>query len=283
MSALLLDGRAAADAILAQLKPKVAKRNPVLAIVQVGDDPASSSYVKQKLNSCAQIGMLSEHRHLPADASEDDLRRTVEELNANDAITGFIVQLPLPGHLAHFESWVRDAILPEKDIDGFGAWNTGRMLRSKEDEIMPPATPAGIVALLEHYKIPLAGKHVVIVGRSATVGKPLAVMLLHRDATVTVCHSKTLNLHTFTTQADILVVAVGKPKMITAEMVKNGAVVVDVGINRIGEKLVGDTDFDGIRSIASAITPVPGGVGPMTVAALIANCVRAKELQQGEL
>jgi methylenetetrahydrofolate dehydrogenase (NADP+)/methenyltetrahydrofolate cyclohydrolase len=175
------------------------------------------------------------------------------------------------------------AIDPKKDVDGFGAYNLGKMFLSKDFEHLPPATPSGIVTLLTHYNIPIVGKHAVIVGRSNIVGKPLAMMLLNRDATVTICHSKTKNLKELTLQADILVAAVGSPDIITADMVKPGAVVIDVGTSRNAEgKIAGDVDFDAVQTIASAITPVPGGVGPMTVASLIRNCVRAKERQQGD-
>lgn len=279
MPATLLSGREAADAILSDLKPKIAKLDPKLVVVQVGDDPGSSSYIKQKIKSCAEVGMRSAHRHLDADTSLSDLLKTVAELNADPDVTGFIVQLPLPKHLSDHVPEVIRAIDPKKDVDGFGAYNLGKMFLSTEFEHLPPATPAGIIMLLEHYKIRIEGKHAVIVGRSNIVGKPLSMMLLNRDATVTVCHSKTKELSAITKQADILIAAVGKPKMITAEMVKKGTVVIDVGTSRIDGKLTGDVDFDAVQKIASAITPVPGGVGPMTVCSLIKNCVRAKERQ----
>jgi methylenetetrahydrofolate dehydrogenase (NADP+) / methenyltetrahydrofolate cyclohydrolase len=195
-------------------------------------------------------------------------------------VTGFIVQLPLPDQLQKHVPQIIRAIDPKKDVDGFGAYNLGKLLLSRDFEHLPPATPSGIVMLLEHFKIPVEGKHVVIVGRSNIVGKPLALMLLNRDATVTICHSKTTNLAEQTRQADILVAAVGKANLITAAMVKEGAVVIDVGMNRSSGKLCGDVDFDSVEKKASAITPVPGGVGPMTVASLLRNCVRAKERQQ---
>ncbi|MFA7682025.1 MAG: bifunctional 5,10-methylenetetrahydrofolate dehydrogenase/5,10-methenyltetrahydrofolate cyclohydrolase, partial [Candidatus Peribacteraceae bacterium] len=204
---------------------------------------------------------------------------TVDELNADADVSGFIVQLPLPAHLEKYVPQVIRAIDPHKDVDGFHAYNLGKMFLSKEFEHLPPATPSGIIALLEHYAIPVEGKHAVIVGRSNTVGKPIAIMLLNRSATVTVCHRHTQDLPFFTKQADILIVAVGKHNLITADMVKPGAVVIDVGMNRTEEGLKGDVDFEAVKEIASAITPVPGGVGPMTVASLIQNCVRAKERQ----
>ncbi|TSC98012.1 MAG: methylenetetrahydrofolate dehydrogenase (NADP+) / methenyltetrahydrofolate cyclohydrolase [Candidatus Peregrinibacteria bacterium Greene1014_49] len=279
MSALLLSGRSASAKILADLKPKIAKLNPKLVVVQVGDDPGSSSYIKQKIKSCTEVGMRSQHRHLQAATSLSDLLKLVADLNADPDVTGFIVQLPLPEHLqSHVPDIIR-AIDPKKDVDGFGAYNLGKVFLSKDFEHLPPATPAGIIMLLEHYKIPVASKHAVIVGRSNIVGKPLAIMLLNRDATVTVCHSKTKDLAAMSRHADILIAAIGKPKFITKDMVKPGAVVIDVGTSRVDGKLTGDVDFVAIQEIASAITPVPGGIGPMTVASLIKNCVQAKERQ----
>lgn len=279
MSALLLSGRDASAKILGDLKPKIVKLNPKLVVVQVGDDPGSASYIKQKIKSCTEVGMRSEHRHLDSAISLSDLLKIIAELNADSDVTGFIVQLPLPDQLQPHVPEIIRAIDPKKDVDGFGAYNLGKVFLSKEFEHLPPATPAGIVMLLEHYKISAAGKHAVIVGRSNIVGKPLAVMLLNRDATVTVCHSKTKDLSAITMQADILIAAIGKPKFVTKDMVKPGAVVIDVGTSRVDGKLTGDVDFDAIEKIASAITPVPGGVGPMTVCSLIKNCVQAKERQ----
>ena len=279
MSTLFLDGRTASQALLESLKPKVKELDPKLVIVQVGEDPASASYIRQKEKSCEKVGMRSEHKHLPAETSFDELMKIIEELNADDDVTGFIVQLPLPDHLKENVPQVIRAIDPKKDVDGFGAYNLGKMFLSKEFEHLPPATPSGIIALLEHYKIDVAGKNAVVLGRSNIVGKPLAVMLLNRNATVTVCHSRTDDITKYTQAADILVAAVGKPKMVTADMVKEGAVVIDVGMSRTDEGLVGDVDFEAVKEKASAITPVPGGVGPMTVASLIRNCVRAKERQ----
>ena len=279
MSTLFLDGRTASQALLESLKPKVKELDPKLVIVQVGEDPASASYIRQKEKSCEKVGMRSEHKHLPAETSLEDLMKIIDELNSDGDVTGFIVQLPLPDHLQKHVPQVIRAIDPKKDVDGFGAYNMGKMFLSKEFEHLPPATPSGIIALLEHYKIDVAGRHAVILGRSNIVGKPLAVMLLNRNATVTVCHSKTDDITRHAQTADILVAAVGKPKMVTADMVKEGAVVIDVGMSRTDEGLVGDVDFEAVKEKASAITPVPGGVGPMTVASLIRNCVRAKERQ----
>lgn len=282
MSTLILSGREAADALLASLKPKIAKLNPKLVVVQVGDDPGSTSYIKQKMKSCEAVGLRHEHKHLESSIKVDQLFALIEELNADDDVTGFIVQLPLLEHLQSSVPEVIKAIDPKKDVDGFGAYNLGKTFLSTEFEHLPPATPAGVVVLLEHYKIDVKGKHAVIVGRSNIVGKPLAIMLLNRDATVTVCHSKTKDLASITKQADILIAATGKAKMITKDFVKPGAVVIDVGVSRVDGKLVGDVDFDEVSKIASAITPVPGGVGPMTVASLIRNVVRAKERQTND-
>lgn len=279
MPATLLDGRKAADALLASLKPKIEELDPKLVIVQVGEDPASASYIKQKVKSCEAVGMRHEHKHLAADISLDDLLNVVHELNDDADVSGFIVQMPLPKQLSPHVPQILREIDPKKDCDGFTAYNLGKTFLSTEFEHLPPATPAGIITLLEHYKIDVAGKHVVIVGRSNIVGKPLAVMLLNRDATVTVCHSKTADLTSHTQKADILIAAVGKAKMITADMVKEGAVVVDVGITKTAEGLFGDVDFEAVKEKVSAITPVPGGVGPMTVSSLIRNCVRTKERQ----
>ncbi|MDD4287281.1 MAG: bifunctional 5,10-methylenetetrahydrofolate dehydrogenase/5,10-methenyltetrahydrofolate cyclohydrolase [Candidatus Peribacteraceae bacterium] len=279
MPAQILSGREAADALLATLKPKVKKLDPKLVVVQVGNDPASASYIKQKFKSCEAVSMRSSHIHLPEETKLETLMDIVMKLNGDPDVTGFIVQVPLPPSLqSHIPEIVR-AIDPKKDIDGFGAYNLGKMFLSVEFEHLPPATPGGIVVLLEHYKIPVKGRHVVVVGRSNTVGKPIAVMLLNRDATVTVCHHHTKNLAALTRQADILIVAVGKAGLITGDMVKEGVVVIDVGMNKTEKGLVGDCDFDSVAAKASAITPVPGGVGPMTVASLIRNCVRAKERQ----
>jgi len=279
MPAQILSGKEAAQALLSELEPKVKELDPKLVVVQVGDNPASASYIKQKLKSCEKISMRCEHKHLPEETTLEELMNIIEQLNTDSDVTGFIVQLPFPKHLEGHEPDVIKAIDPKKDVDGFGAYNLGKMLLSKEFEHLPPATPSGIIRLLEHYQIPVEGKHAVVVGRSNIVGKPIAIMLLNRSATVTVCHSKTEDLPSITKQADILICAVGKPKMITKDMVKQGAVVIDVGVNRTDEGLVGDVDFEEVKEIASAITPVPGGVGPMTVASLIRNCVRAKERQ----
>lgn len=281
MSALLLSGRPVADALLERLKPEVKKLDPKLVVVQVGEDPASASYINQKLKSCTAIGMRHEHMHLKDSTTLPELMKLIDDLNKDANVTGFIVQLPLPKQLQPHVPDVIRAIDPKKDIDGFGAYNIGKMFLSVEFEHLPPATPSGVIEMLSYYKIPIEGKHVVVVGRSNIVGKPLAVMLLNRGATVTVCHSKTKNLAELTRQADILCAAVGSPKMITKDMVKPGVVIIDIGVSRVDGKLCGDADFENLQETASAITPVPGGVGPLTVASLIRNCVTAKK-RQGE-
>ncbi|HCI03797.1 MAG: bifunctional 5,10-methylenetetrahydrofolate dehydrogenase/5,10-methenyltetrahydrofolate cyclohydrolase [Candidatus Peribacteraceae bacterium] len=279
MSATILSGREAADALLNELKPKVKKLDPKLVIVQVGEDPASGSYIKQKFISCEKVGLRSEHKHMPESTSLEELLKVIDDLNNDNDVSGFIVQVPLPDHLNDKIPQITRAVDPSKDADGFGAYNLGKMFLSTEYEHLPPATPSGIIRMLEHYKIPIEGKHAVVVGRSNIVGKPIAIMLLNRGATVSVCHSKTPDIGSITSQADILIAAVGKPKLITADMVKDGVVVIDVGVNRTDDGLCGDVDFEEIEKKASAITPVPGGVGPMTVASLIRNCVNAKERQ----
>ena len=279
MSALLLAGRPVADAILERLKPEVKALNPKLVVVQVGDDPASASYINQKLKSCEAVGMRHEHKHLPNATTLKELMSLIDDLNADADVTGFIVQLPLPKQLNSHVPDVIKAIDPKKDIDGFGAYNLGKMFLSTEFEHLPPATPSGVIEMLNYYNIDIEGKHAVVIGRSNIVGKPLSVMLLNRGATVTICHSKTKNLAEITRQADILCSAIGKPKMITKEMVKEGAVVIDIGVSHVDGKLQGDVDFEKVKYIASAITPVPGGVGPLTVASLIRNCVTAKQRQ----
>lgn len=278
-TAHILSGRDSADALLATLREQVKKLDPKLVVVQVGEDPASASYIKQKLKSCEAVGMRSEHIHLPADIEREELLETIDTLNNDADVTGFIVQLPLPKHLQGSVSEVIDRIRPDKDVDGFGVLNTGRLFLDAGAAPLLPATPSGVMLMLKHYNIDVAGKHAVILGRSNIVGKPMALLLLQAGATVTICHSKTQNLSQHTKMADILVAAIGKAKFVTTDMLKPGAIVIDVGMNRLDGKLCGDTDYDALLPIVSAITPVPGGVGPMTVAALINNCVRAKELQ----
>ena len=283
MSSTLLSGRPVADALLESLKIDVKKLNPKLVVVQVGNDPASASYIRQKLKSCETVGLRHEHKHLDESINLSDLLSVIDSLNKDPDVTGFIVQLPLPEKLQKSVPEIIRAIDPSKDIDGFGAYNIGKMFLSKEFEHLPPATPSGVMEMLAFYNIPIEGKHAVVIGRSNIVGKPLAVMLLNRGATVTVCHSKTKDLSSITKQADILCAAVGSAKMVTKDMVKPGAAVIDIGVSRVEGQLCGDVDFATVSEVASAITPVPGGVGPLTVASLIRNCVTAKKRQMGKM
>jgi methylenetetrahydrofolate dehydrogenase (NADP+)/methenyltetrahydrofolate cyclohydrolase len=285
----LISGNEISSSIYGELKERIAVLRskgtvPGLAVVLVGEDPASQVYVRMKGKKCEEMGMHSVTIVLPADTSESDLLRKVDELNKDKKIHGFLVQLPLPKHID--EDKVINAIDPRKDVDGFHPQNVGRMLIG--DPMFLPATPAGVQQMLIRSNIDIAGKHVVIVGRSNIVGKPMAAMLMQKgkgaDATVTVVHSRTKDLPEHTRHADILIVAIGKAKFITKDMVKEGAVVIDVGTNRIddpttekGSRLVGDVDFENVRTIASAITPVPGGVGPMTICMLMSNTVMAAE------
>jgi methylenetetrahydrofolate dehydrogenase (NADP+)/methenyltetrahydrofolate cyclohydrolase len=257
---------------------------PGLAVVLVGEDPASQTYVRMKGKKCEELGMKSVTVLLPAETTEEQLLRKVRELNADPAIDGFLVQLPLPKHID--EKKIIDAIDPNKDVDCFHPQNVGRMLIG--DPAFLPATPAGVQQMLIRSGVETAGKHAVIVGRSNIVGKPMAALLMQHgkggDATVTVVHSKTKDIGAITRQADILIVAIGKPHFVTADMVKDGAVIIDVGTNRIddptspkGSRLVGDVDFDNVKDKVSAITPVPGGVGPMTICMLMSNTVYAAE------
>ena len=275
----ILDGKSLSKQIKTELKAKVADLvvksgiKPGLAIVEVGSDPASEIYVRNKIKSANFVGI--EARLIKKDESitQEELLKLIDELNADVSVHGIIVQLPLPKHLD--ERAVIDRIDPDKDIDGFGVLNKGKLFSGMK--CFQPATPLGVMKLLDAYNIPLKGKAAVVVGRSNIVGKPMGMMLLLRDATVTIAHRYTVDLKKITKEADILVVAVGKKNLITADMIKPGAVVVDVGINREGDKIYGDVDFDNVSQVASHITPVPGGVGPLTIAALLANTVEAYE------
>jgi len=247
---------------------------PGLAVILVGENPASKTYVANKQASCEAIGVYSALIKLPEDISETALLEQIRELNNRKDIHGILVQLPLPNHIS--EEAVIATISPEKDVDGFSPISVGKMMLGQETYL--PCTPYGVMKLLEHTGIDVAGKHAVIVGRSHIVGKPMGQLLLQKDATVTYTHSKTKDLASFTKQADILIAAVGRPKFITADYIKEGAVVIDVGINRDeNNKLVGDVDFASVNGIASHITPVPGGVGPMTITMLLENTVQAAE------
>ena len=280
----ILSGKVFAAQLKEEAKQKVemlqTKYNvtPGLAVIIVGNDPASEIYVTNKEKSCTETGIYSKVIRMPEDINKEDLLTKIYLLNRDKKIHGILIQLPLPKHLQKYETEILEEISPLKDVDGFHPINVGNLSIGKD--ALVPCTPHGCIRMLEMAGIKVAGKHAVIIGRSNIVGKPMAQLLLSRNATVTVCHSRTKNLADITRQADILVAAVGKPYFVTADMVKKGAVVIDVGINRLeNKKLVGDVDFDKVAPIAGAITPVPGGVGLLTIAMLMQNTVFAAELQ----
>ena len=278
MAARTMDGKALAARVREQVGAEVAALGaPVaLATVLVGDDPASAVYVRNKRKACADAGIESIHHQLDASTSEGELLELVAQLNAEPAVTGILVQLPLPDQID--ESAVIRAIAPRKDVDGFHPANAGQLLQG--EPTLVPATPAGIMEILDAYDVELEGATAVVVGRSNIVGKPIALLLLGANATVTVCHSRTRELGAITRGADVLVAAIGRAEAITPEMVKPGAAVIDVGINRVDERLVGDVAASAAE-VAGLITPVPGGVGPMTIAALLRNTVKAARFQLG--
>jgi len=273
--AMLIDGKTLAVKIRAELSVRVAELKaggvtPGLAVVLVGEDPASKVYVSMKEKACADIGIFSDEHKLPAETSEAELLQLIDTLNNDQRIHGILVQLPLPRQIDAEK--VLERISPLKDVDGFHPYNVGRLMIGKP--VFSPCTPYGVMVMLREYGIDLSGKEVVVVGRSNIVGKPLAIMCLQQNATVTICHSRTRDLAAKIRQADILIAAVGIPEMIRGEWIKEGAVVIDVGVNRVGEKkLVGDVEFQTAAERASAITPVPGGVGPMTITMLLHNTV----------
>ncbi|MGH8616603.1 MAG: bifunctional 5,10-methylenetetrahydrofolate dehydrogenase/5,10-methenyltetrahydrofolate cyclohydrolase [Burkholderiales bacterium] len=282
MSAVMIDGVAAAKVLYAALAVRVQALKargvtPGLATVLVGEDPASRVYVRNKIKACENLGMFSEHITLPATLTTAVLLQEVAALNARADIHGMIVQLPLPPQIDN--AALLQAIAPDKDVDGFHWRNLGAL--TVGNPRLVPCTPAGILYLLDREGVAIEGARAVVIGRSLQVGKPAALLLIARGATVTVCHSKTVDLAAITREADILVAAVGRPRLVTAAMVKPGATVIDVGINRVEGKLVGDVDYEAVRAVAGRITPVPGGVGPMTVAMLIANTVAAAEQYAG--
>lgn len=293
MAAQIIDGKQVAADMRAELKTKVAKLKeqgivPGLAVVLVGEDPASKSYVTAKERACEEIGIFSDDNRLPADTNQEDLMALVEKLNKDPKINGILVQLPLPKHLD--ESAVLLAIDPDKDVDGFHPMNVGKMVVGEKTFL--PCTPHGVIQLLKRSGTKIEGAEVVVVGRSNIVGKPVANMLIQKNdmgnATVTVCHTRTKNLAEHCLRADIIIVAAGRPNMVTADMVKDGAVVIDVGVNRVedatkkrGYRLVGDVDFEAVKEKASLITPVPGGVGPMTITMLLYNTVESAERAAG--
>ncbi len=277
MTADLIDGKATAAALRARIATQVAAMKadhgvtPGLAVVLVGDDPASAVYVRSKGRAVEEAGMAGWQHRLAADASQDELLALIGRLNAHDAVNGILVQLPLPRHMD--DAAVINAIAPEKDVDGFTVLNAGRLAVGQK--AMVPCTPLGCLMLLQGRLGSLAGKHALVIGRSNIVGKPMAQLLLASDATVTVAHSRTADLPALCRQADIVVAAVGRAHFVKGDWIKPGAVVIDVGINRTDAGLVGDVDFDAAREVAAAITPVPGGVGPMTIACLLANTLTA--------
>ena len=274
-----MDGKALAARIRSELADEVRELGELgLATVLVGDDPASEVYIRLKHDAAEAAGIRAVDRRLPAETSEEEVLELIAALNEDDTVDGILVQTPLPAHMD--EITVTDAVAAAKDVDGFNPLNTGRLYRGRP--ALVPATAAGVMRLLDEYELPLAGRHAVVVGRSDRVGKPLALLLLHRDATVTLCHSRTAELAEQTRAADVLAVAVGREGLVSADMVKNGAVVVDVGMNRGASGLVGDVD-PAAAERASYITPVPGGVGPMTIAMVLQNTVRAARARRGSL
>ena len=278
MAVTIIDGRAVAKAFKEEIAARAAEIIqsgivPHLAVVLVGENPASQVYVRNKENACIKAGMRSTVIRMDEDCTQPALEDTVMRLNEDPSVHGILVQLPLPAHLD--EARVLRLIDPDKDVDGFHAMNSGRLMNGQPGFV--PCTPLGVMELLKAYDIPVAGKHAVVIGRSNIVGKPMAMLLLAANATVTICHSRTQNLAEITRQADILVAAVGKAGFVTADMVKPGAAVIDVGINRVDGQIVGDVDYEEVSKTAGYITPVPGGVGQMTIALLLSNTLDAAD------
>ena len=276
----IIDGKAISAAVKEAVKAEVAQLKEKgittgLAVIIVGEDPASKVYVSNKKKACEALGMISREYALPENTTEDELISLIEKLNSDKEINGILCQLPLPKHIN--EKKVIDSIIPEKDVDAFHPQNVGKIMIGDYDFV--PCTPAGIMEMLKYENIDVSGKRCVVIGRSNIVGKPMAMLLLHKNGTVTVCHSKTENLKEICREADILVAAVGRANFVTEDMVKEGAVVIDVGMNRVDGKLCGDVDFDSVKDKTSAITPVPGGVGPMTIAMLMKNTLTAAKKQ----
>ncbi len=285
MAAQIIEGKKVAQEIREELKAEIIQLKtksivPGLATVLVGEDPASQVYIRNKIKSCEEIGVQSFHQHLPADTSEKELLEVIKKLNADPKVHGILVQLPLPKHID--ANAVLLAINPDKDVDGFHPINIGKLNTKKtmqeieEEGMFLPCTPYGIIQLIKRSGYKIAGSEAVVVGRSNIVGKPVSMLLLAENATVTICHTGTKNLPEVTRRADILIAAIGKPKVITAEMVSEKAVIIDVGVNRLPDgKICGDVDFENVKEKVRAITPVPGGVGPMTIAMLMVNTVKA--------
>ena len=279
----LINGKIVSEKIRNDIKNEIADfkaiwgRAPGLAVIVVGDDPASAVYVRNKHKACLEVGIESYQIELPADISEAELFAKIDELNADEGVNGILVQLPLPKTIN--EDSVINRIAPEKDVDAFHPANVGRIMIGNYSLL--PCTPAGIIALMDHYGVEIAGKRCVVIGRSNIVGKPMALLLTERNGTVTLCHSKTRELDKICREADIIVVAIGRAEFLRADMVKPGAVIIDVGINRLDNgRLVGDVAFDEVEKVASMITPVPGGVGPMTIATLLRNTLSAAKMQR---
>ncbi len=284
MTARIIDGKAVAKKLRAEYKARIAKLaashglTPGLAVILVGQNPASQLYVSNKVRACEDVGIRSERIVMPADVSQDRLLAEIDRLNDDPTVHGILVQLPLPAHIE--VSAVLERISAAKDVDGFHLYNVGGLLTGST--VFPPCTPYGVQKLLEHENVEIAGRNVCVVGASNIVGKPVAMMLMQKDATVSICHKLTRDLAMFTLMADILVVAAGVPNLIVPQMVRTGAVVIDVGINRLPDgRIVGDVDFEGVRQKASLISPVPGGVGPMTVTMLLFNTLRSAERTVG--
>jgi methylenetetrahydrofolate dehydrogenase (NADP+)/methenyltetrahydrofolate cyclohydrolase len=284
MTARIIDGKAVSRKLRGEYAIRVARLKsahgvqPGIAVILVGDNPASQVYVRNKVTACREAGIHSELHQMPADTPEAELLARIDALNADPAVHGILVQLPLPPQIA--VTRVLERIDADKDVDGFHLYNVGSLITG--NTVFPPCTPYGVTKLLEHEKVPIAGQNVVVVGASNIVGKPMALMLMQQDATVCICHKKTRDLGEFTRLADILVVAAGVPGLIKADMVKEGVVVIDVGINRLPDgRLVGDVDFDGVSRKASLISPVPGGVGPMTITMLLHNTIVSAERSVG--
>lgn len=292
MTAQIIDGKAIAQQIREEVAAAVARRRaegktpPCLATVLVGDRVDSATYVAAKQRACQELGMVSVHHHLPANTSQEDLERLIKKLNASKKVNGILVQLPLPSHLN--EERVLSLISVEKDVDGFSPINIGRLAQKGREPLFVPCTPAGCIYLLEKAGVPIEGAHAVVLGRSNIVGMPVALLLIGKNATVTVCHSRTRDLPSLVRQADILIAAIGKAEFVRGDWIKPGAAVIDVGINekpdatkQKGYRLVGDVNFEEAKEVAGYITPVPGGVGPMTIAMLMKNTLRAAEIQAG--
>jgi methylenetetrahydrofolate dehydrogenase (NADP+) / methenyltetrahydrofolate cyclohydrolase len=291
MTAQLIDGKAIAQKVRDEVAVEVAKRTaagkmqPTLATVLVGDRPDSAAYVASKGKACQELGMGSVSRNLPADATQEQVEKLVKELQADKAISGILVQLPMPAHLN--EEAVLSLIGIEKDVDGFSPLNIGRLAQKGREPLFVPCTPYGCIYLLEQAGVKIEGANAVVLGRSNIVGMPAALLLISRNATVTVCHSRTRDLPAVVRQADILIAAIGRTEMVRGDWIKPGAAVIDVGINSVpdatkksGHRLVGDVKFDEVKEVAGFITPVPGGVGPMTIAMLMRNTLRAAEIQE---